>query len=66
MIRLHSRLRSEEELHELFLQEANTWPGVRSATIGRRQQFQGEVFDRLAERVGLELKGNWGRAGAAE
>jgi hypothetical protein len=66
MIRLHSRLRSEEELHKLFLQEANTWPGARSATMGRWQQFQGEVFDRQAERVGLELKGNWGGAGAAE
>ena len=62
VIRLHSRLKSEKELQQLFLQEANTWPGARSATIGRWQQFEAEVFDQLAKRVNLKFEEGWGGA----
>jgi|GEM_PF-1611039 len=61
--RLHQRQRSEEELHKLFLTEANSWFGARFATTARWQQFQRQVFDQLTKRVGLEFKEGWDQEG---
>ncbi len=56
VIQLDRRERPEEELHKLFLAEANTWYGGQVMTMARWQSQQRQILEQLTKRVGLDLE----------
>ncbi|QEG34930.1 hypothetical protein [Bythopirellula goksoeyrii] len=56
VIQLDRKERPEDELHQLFLTEANTWYGGQVMTMARWQNQQRQVLEQLTERVGLDLE----------
>ncbi|MCA9231050.1 MAG: peptidyl-prolyl cis-trans isomerase [Planctomycetales bacterium] len=55
VLRLNRREKSEAELHEQFLAEANDWFGGRVMMSYRFQNAQRELLGQLTDRVGLDL-----------
>jgi len=55
VLRLVRREKTEEELHQLFLLEANEWLGGRVMRSARMQNAQRNLMGQLTQRVGLDL-----------
>jgi len=55
IIRLDRREKTEEELHQLFLLEANDWFGGRIMRQSRLQFAQRNLEGRLLQRLGVDL-----------
>jgi len=54
VLRLDRREKTEEELHQLFLLEANEWFGRRIMGSARMQNAQQALLGQLTQRVGLD------------
>lgn len=59
VVRVARRQYTEDELRELFLEEANTWPGRRDMLMSHISTFNSAMFKELRERAGLKFDETW-------
>ncbi len=56
VVRLDHREKSDEELRQLFLREANSWFGARMMMASRWQHAQQQLQKQLQKRIGLNVE----------
>lgn len=59
VVQIRNRERTEEELRELFLREANAWPGMRETLAVRLNQFDTKVQQQLWDSINREFNPEW-------
>ncbi|MDC0934693.1 hypothetical protein OAS39_00300 [Pirellulales bacterium] len=59
VIKLHTRERTDAELRQIFLAEANGWPGMRETLFVRFQTFNSTMYQQLWESIGREFDEDW-------